>query len=751
MSAVPHFGTGDSTTATAASGTGSALTIAKPANVAVGDLLVGHFYSQFTGTVTTPPSGWTLQHAFNTYRSGGFYTLAVTDATVLAGLPSTWSMTSSGSGRLAWDIHRVTGADLTAPIDVVGVDVQNALATTVLSSVSPTNAGGLLEALAWWNNSSTTQSNYAVDAAMTDGEQVKSPATGNTSGIDVSYQQLVSSGATGTRSLVTTPTGASNGGFLYVIKASSSPAATAAYSGSGTFSATVVQNYAVTAAFSGSGSFTTAQSAQTAAVTAAFGGSGTFTASTAGNVTANAPFSGSGTFAATVVQNYAVTAAFSGSGSFTDALVQKYALTAPFSGSGTFSAAWQTPVQKWMATQPLYAAHRGGSADWPQSTMFAYDNAVAWNKDMALEVSVWQSADGVWYINHDDTLATTGQWASSAQITTSTASTLDTVVTTVGSYPLMRLTTLLTKYGGKRVIIIDDKGSQDVSGLITLLNANGGTPWYISKSYYTSVAYAGGMRTAGYYTLGYFYDVDTANIAANQSKFDVLMEEYNASGASWTAILSYGKPVMAHIVATAAQKATGLANGAQGFMASGVVEVVPATGTPASFSGSGTFSATVVQKYDISVPFGGSGSFTDTVVQQYAVAAPFGGSGAFTNAAVQKYNVAAPFSGSGSLTINAAQQYLITAPFNGSGTFSATVAGQVLIDALYSGSGTFSATVVQHYNVAAPFNGNGTFVAIVGSATDFAIYVWDGAALVPATVSVWNGMSLIPATVSEIV
>lgn len=185
MAATPHFGAGDSTTATAASGTGSALTIAKPANTAVGDLLIGVFYSQFSGTVATPPAGWTLIKAFAS-RAGGVYYLPVPDSATLAGLPSTWSCVVSGSGRLAWEIHRVTGADLTNPVDVVGAEAaQNAAASFTLPSVTTTHPTDLLEAIAYWNNSTTTQSTYTPDSAMTDGEQVKSPTTGNTSGIEI--------------------------------------------------------------------------------------------------------------------------------------------------------------------------------------------------------------------------------------------------------------------------------------------------------------------------------------------------------------------------------------------------------------------------------------------------------------------------------------------------------------------------------------------------------------------------------------
>lgn len=736
MSAVAHFGTGDSTSASAASGTSVA--VAKPANVAVGDLLVGNFYSQFSGAAPTGLSAWTLISA-HAFRSGGVYYIAVTDSTVLAGLAASWTPVFAGGGRMAHTIFRVTGADLTAPIDAFSAGIQTATNPLVLNAVTAVNSAALLIAVPFWNNSSTTISVFTPPAGMTDGQQVASPATGNTSGTEIAYEQLSASGTTGTRSFTMTPAGASNGGYMFTIKPAAGVAASAPFSGSGTMTATVVQNYPVAAAFSGSGTLTATVTNQTASASAPFSGSGTFTASTAGNVAASADFSGSGSFTTTVVQKYAVTAPLSGSGTFAATAVQKYAVTAPFSGSGTFSASWQTAVQKWISTQPLYAAHRGGSADWPQSTMFAYDQAAAWNKDLALEVSIWPSSDGHWWVNHDDTLGTTGQWNSSAQITTSTDAVLKNVATTVGGYPLLPLVPiagvstpdLLSKYGGKRVIIIDNKGSLDVSGLISILNANGGPAWYVSKSYYTSVAWAGGMRTAGYYTLGYYYDADTPQIASTQSKFDVLMEDYTATTASWNTILSYPQPVMAHIVPDAAAKATAISKGAEGFMASGVMEVVPSTANPASFSGSGTFTATVVQKYSLAAAYSGSGSLTASASQQYSVSTPF--------------------SGSGTVTVSVSQNYAASAQFSGSGTFTASATTGLVILANFSGAGTFTADLIQHYMATAPFSGSGTFTVVASTGPgEFAVYVWDGSHLIAASIGVWNGTSVVPAEVTEI-
>ena len=57
-----------------------------------------------------------------------------------------------------------------------------------------------------------------------------------------------------------------------------------------------------------------------------------------------------------------------------------------------------------MLTTPGFAvAHRGGSLSWPEVSMRAYTAAVTHGIG-ALEISCQQTADGVWVLNHDQTL-----------------------------------------------------------------------------------------------------------------------------------------------------------------------------------------------------------------------------------------------------------------------------------------------------------------------------------------------------------
>jgi len=735
MAAVPRFGTGDSTTATAASGTGSALTIAKPSNVAVGDLLVGNFYSQFSGTVTSAPAGWTLIKTWGS-RSGGVYYLPVPDSTTLSGLPSTWSMTVSGSGRLAWEVFRITGADLSSPIDVTGAEAsQNSLASFALPSVTTTQANDLLLGFAYWNNSSTAQSTYTPDAAMTDGEQVKSPATGNTSGIDVAYQQLGAAGATGTRTFSMSPTGASNGGFMLAVKSLSTPSATAAFSATAGLSATTTQAYSISAPFGASAGASGAATVSYA-VSAPFAASAVMSGSVTSGSNVPAPFSATASLSAAVTQSYSIVAGFGATAGLSASATPQYVVSAAFAASAGFSASASTltPVQQWIATQPLYAAHRGGSADWPQSTMYAYDNAAAWNTTMALEVSMWQSADGVWVINHDNDPSVTGTWANPGTGNISARNwtgDLQNIVSSTGSYPIMRLETLLAKYGGKRVLIIDNKGSQDVAGLISILNANGGPGYYVSKSYYTAASWPNSMRSAGYKTLGYFYDADTSNIAANQSKFDVLMEDYTASTGSWTTILSYPQPVMAHIIPDAAAKATATSKGAEGYMVSGVMEAVPQTGYLATFGASASFGGAASQSYSVTAPFSAAAALSGVATPKYAIAPAFGVTAVASGGAVPKYSINAAFVANAVFTVSSSSSGIANAAFAATANLGGSVSVTVPVSAGFAASGAFSANVV--------------------ISQDYEVFVWDGASLIPATLGVWDGASIISAEVLEIV
>jgi hypothetical protein len=263
---------------------------------------------------------------------------------------------------------------------------------------------------------------------------------------------------------------------------------------------------------------------------------------------------------------------------------------ANLSGTGTLTARKAGPLDAWLQTSPLYVAHRGGSADWPEETLYAYTQAARWNTAMALEVSVWKTPDNVFVASHDQT---TGRVfaGTSYDINVTPWATLANLTTKTGGYPIVRLDDLLPAFPD-RAFFVENKGSSGIAAFFDLLDAQGGPSRFVSKQPANNTTVNAEARKRGYKTWGYYFDVDTPTIASTQGNWDFLGEDYTASAASWAAVQSYGKPVLAHILPSAASKATADQYSPQGFMVSGVMEVVPQTQITAALSGSGTLSAT---------------------------------------------------------------------------------------------------------------------------------------------------------------
>ncbi|WP_165839229.1 glycerophosphodiester phosphodiesterase [Klenkia marina] len=231
-----------------------------------------------------------------------------------------------------------------------------------------------------------------------------------------------------------------------------------------------------------------------------------------------------------------------------------------------------TPVERWLAAEPSLIAHRGGSADWPEGTTFAYDQAAAWSPDLALEAPVWLTADGVWVVCHD---ATTGaEFDVDLDIATSTWAQLSQLRTVDGGQPLARLSDVLAAHPD-RVWLVDDKPSADVPGLLDLLDAAGGPGRFVVKGFFSGRAWTEQARARGYTTWGYYYPTNMADFAATQSAWDIVALQWDAPAADWTTALATGRRVFGHVVRDDAQAQQALAAGATGLMVAGVTEVVP--------------------------------------------------------------------------------------------------------------------------------------------------------------------------------
>jgi glycerophosphoryl diester phosphodiesterase len=241
-------------------------------------------------------------------------------------------------------------------------------------------------------------------------------------------------------------------------------------------------------------------------------------------------------------------------------------------GGSHHSAA--TPLTRWLAGRPLYIAHRGGDADWPEGSALAYRNALAWNGTTALEVPVWRTSDGVWVVSED---RDTGRVFGTEDIIKQTTwAQLSTLRSTKGAQPLSRLEQdVLQVVPRDRILFVDDKSDTDVPALLDLLDRYGGAGRIILKGFWSESSVPSVGHARGYTTWGYYYGNQLSEFPATQNRWDLLGINWSASHQDYRMLEATGKPVIAHIVASRRAATTAFAEGARGLMVSGLKEVVP--------------------------------------------------------------------------------------------------------------------------------------------------------------------------------
>jgi hypothetical protein len=246
--------------------------------------------------------------------------------------------------------------------------------------------------------------------------------------------------------------------------------------------------------------------------------------------------------------------------------------TAPASPLPGFSS-----VSQMLATPGATWAHRGGSANWPEMSEYAYDQAVLAGYG-ALEFSAQRTNDGggagTWIGSHDPTpnrtSQTTGAPAYSAMSYTTLLATYQNTLNAAGTpRPYYRLVDFLDKFTPTHVVIVDPKDELTrVAEFLNLLDSHGGNTKIVVKFYgggSGAAALADAAAAKGYQTWGYFYEADIASgeLAAWQYHWSILGMEYAASQGAWDTILAYGKPVVGHIAGSQANFDTAIAKGAR--------------------------------------------------------------------------------------------------------------------------------------------------------------------------------------------
>lgn len=229
-------------------------------------------------------------------------------------------------------------------------------------------------------------------------------------------------------------------------------------------------------------------------------------------------------------------------------------------------------VYEMLRTSGVTWAHRGGSANWPEMSEYAYDQAVLAGYD-ALEFSAHRTSDGIWIGSHDPSLNRTSQTSGLPNISTMTWAQVQTYMNSLNSAgtprPYYRLDAFLDKYTPERVCIADPKTDVgQITNFLNLLDAHGGPSKIIVKFFGVgtgATALADAARLRGYQTWGYFYETDftSGDMARDQSHWSILGMDIGASQAAWDAVMSYGKPVVGHIAQSQANYNTAISRGAR--------------------------------------------------------------------------------------------------------------------------------------------------------------------------------------------
>ncbi|MFF1635560.1 glycerophosphodiester phosphodiesterase [Leifsonia sp. NPDC058248] len=244
-------------------------------------------------------------------------------------------------------------------------------------------------------------------------------------------------------------------------------------------------------------------------------------------------------------------------------------------------------VTELFAAESFSAAHRGGSADWPEMSAYAYQQAVAHGVD-ALEISLARTSDGVWFGLHDATLDRTSgtsgfvaaehTWKEVARHLISARETSD---PRQRARPYLRFTELLGAFGDSHTIFVDPKvvPAQYFPELVALMKrVSKPRETFVAKGYCTAGQWPQVAAEQGWKSWGYYYGAEIEAspdlLSSTQARWTSLGLDYEASAAAWSRVGELGKPVIGHIIPSREDADRVRRLGAQGLMISGVTEVL---------------------------------------------------------------------------------------------------------------------------------------------------------------------------------
>lgn len=656
-----------------------------------------------TGVVASmnTPTGWTLldQHDDTNAGTGSSSShVGIYWRVYQSGDPLTVAVTWTNAGQMVAVCTPFTGQGDSTPLPYsVTAEKATSDANYTIGGTTGTDPGLLCYGFA--NRSSTAWSGL--------GDNARATATSGVTMVSRITSAEVAGGTAFTKTAVGTSTSIGVS-WAYVVKgASGAVPGSTALSGTGALTTVAAPAMSGPAALSGAGSLAAAGS-PTVPDGAALSGSGSLGA--VGSVTpvGAAALSGAGTLAGTGAPAEAAPAMLSGLGSLSTGTSLTATATATLAGTGTLAASALTRLQQWLAAPPYYIAHRGGDNDWPEMTRYAYTQAVA-NGAKALNVDGVKCSTGEFVASHD---ATTGRvFGTNYTIASTSWSTLSTLTTTVGGYPIEKVPDLLAAFPSS-IWFAENKGnSSDDTAWFNMLDANGGKAQIVAKQYYTASAVATDAHARGYTTWGYYYAADLTNLSSTQASWDILGLDYTDTNTSdWTTIKSYGKKVLGHVIPSAAGATQAFGLGADGIMTGKVLGVIPGatvTGS-AALTGAGILTAVPSSIHASgAAALAGTGTLTGTGSPTIPGTAALSGTGSLATIGAMAASSAAALAGTGTLAASTTANVSATAALAGAGTLAATFTPGVSIGATLTGVGALTTGDAPSTSVTATLAGAG--------------------------------------------
>lgn len=246
-------------------------------------------------------------------------------------------------------------------------------------------------------------------------------------------------------------------------------------------------------------------------------------------------------------------------------------------------------VAEMLATPGFTWAHRGGSASYPEHSLYAYTQSVMRGYGV-LEVSMGRTSDGVWFGLHDQSTDRTsgGTYGNASSQTWAQIQAQQIVIGPKGApQPYLSWDELLSIYGATHVFVLDPKyalGSYRTEFLNMVFNDLGPTRAIIKYSGVGSGAafLSTSAQAMGFETWGFFYAADasaaqggTGTLQTWGPSWTLIGMDYTAPQAVWDEALALGKPIIGHIAPNQTAYDTAIAKGASGVQVSGVAAVNP--------------------------------------------------------------------------------------------------------------------------------------------------------------------------------